>query len=241
MVRMDKPLHVFYTEVMNCPATQEQCPHAWKDPAEGMVPRGFKTPETTPVDLLIVGKNPGHPLSWETNYYRKRSGSDLLNAWTAFLNEFERQVMENPDASLRFHRNLRRYVRYLLGVTPSVEPYKRVVDGTWFTPDIRDRVAFTNLFKCSTRNEQQSLTAKAFMPCYQRFFRKELALLKPRVVLALGSEVAKFLRKMAKSGDSLPVVIQIKHPSYFYNKKDEGCILETIRQEITRALSREAA
>ena len=70
--------------------------------------------------------------------------------------------------------------------------------------------------------------------CYEKIFRTELNLLKPKILMALGREVENFLNKK-KAEHGLPV-IYVKHPSYHYRKQDKKRILSNIKKEIAKSL-----
>ena len=93
-------------------------------------------------------------------------------------------------------------------------------------------MAFTNLFKCNTKCEQERIKNSSFDICYRKYFIQEIELIKPHTILALGDEVSKFLkRKQLKVH-----LISIKHPSYFYRKNDEPDILRMRKTELTDIL-----
>jgi hypothetical protein len=54
--------------------------------------------------------------------------------------------------------------------------------------------------------------------------------LKPKILLALGREVYKYLNKK----DLKTPIIYIKHPSYYYKKNEEKEILLKIKYEIRK-------
>ena len=129
-------------------------------------------------------------------------------------------VARNPCATLLPSR----YLRYLLGNTSRLESFKqyseRIEEGSFIGDfeKIMQDVALTNLFKCSTRNEQQKLFSADVSVCVERYFLPEVKLLKPKVILAFGNEVDNFLIRLGLH-EHLPPIIKIKHPSRSYGKK----------------------
>jgi len=194
------------------------CPGIWKNIPAGIPPRGFFF-KVAPVKLLVVAKNPGHPLKGEVDLYRGRIGSDLFFAYR----RFQKKVYPDPgkirEFSTRFHKTLFRYISYFLDIPHT---------------DIYLHAAHTNLVKCSTRDEQARLKPKTMMECYTQYFRTELELLRPKVLLALGREVERFLIER-QTDHNLPVVY-IKHPSYRYRREEEKQILSDIKQQIVAHL-----
>jgi len=228
-IRISKKYKSFYTEVMNCSCSKSECPQSKKDFKSGWVPRGFNPYNSSGAKILVVGKNPGHPIAKEISFYKGKSGEDLLKAkeeWESF--KYNELLPKSKDKSLIYHRNLRRYLWYFLG--NKLETYKN------YTPDhdteILKHVAFTNLFKCSTKDEREKIKAASFENCYEKYFKYEIGLIRPQVILALGKEVEKFL----KSKNLDVKVIYIKHPSYFYRKNDEMNVLNKIKKELGKIL-----
>lgn len=203
-----------YTECMNCANTTAQCPGTWKDVPRGIPPRGFFF-QRVPVKILVVGKNPGHPLQGETKELTGRDGRDLYVACHTMQERHYADLLAIRERSITFHTNLFRYLSYFLDVPES---------------EIWNHAALTNLVKCSTPGERDLLDQKTMSECYSRYFVRELAVLRPQVLLALGREVEKYLRSRAAE-HRLPVVY-IKHPSYYYRRDAEAQILLSLKNGI---------
>ncbi len=217
MTTVAQTLDNLYTRCMNCANTVALCPGVWKNIASGIPPRGFFF-KVAPVQLLDVAKNPGHPLKGkkdERKLYRGRTGGDLFRAYRDYQQKLYPDPGQVREPSIRFHKTLFRYISYFLDIPPT---------------DIYLHAAHTNLVKCSTRNEQSRLKQKTMEQCYAQYFLAELDLLRPKVLLALGREVERFLVER-QSDHGLPVVY-IKHPSYRYRREDEARILGGIKQQI---------
>ncbi len=217
---------------MNCAYKENECPQAWKDFSAGIVPRAFSACKSNTAKILVVAKNPGHPLKGEPIYYKGKKGEDLFNAKLEWDSERCKRIQITKDNSLKYHKNLRRYVRFFLEISNKLETYKEYQNK--YVPDhereISEHVAFTNLFKCSTKYEQERLKNSSFEICYRKYFMKEIKLIKPQTILALGNEVSKFLKRK-----NLKVpLISIKHPSYFYSRNDEPDILKIKKTELKK-------
>lgn len=216
----------FYTACMNCTNTEQQCPGVWKDIPNGIPPRGFFYVQS-PVKILVVGKNPGHPLGKnlgnqlnnEVEKYKGKTGDILFNAYRQHQKGFYNDLSVYPEHSSTFHKNLFRYMKYFLNLPENTD-----------ISTLYQQFAHTNLVKCSTKEEQGRLAKQTKEVCYQKYFRTELELLRPKVLLALGNEAAKFL--LSKKNEHKLPVIRIKHPSYYYSKATEQTILMEIKQEI---------
>src|SRR5690349_19135833 len=102
-----------YVGCMNCENTIAQCPGVWKDIPLGVPPRGFRF-EAVPIKVLVVGKNPGHPLEGERDRFIGLTGAALLNTYR----DFQGSYYANPDSirepSNRFHKRLFRYLGFFL-------------------------------------------------------------------------------------------------------------------------------
>jgi hypothetical protein len=206
----------FYISCMNCPNTEVQCKGILKDIPGGIPPRGFLY-MAAPIKILVVSKNPGHPLPGEQAKYVGKSGESLFLAYRNHQNDVYYHLHEIKDRSVIFHKNLFSYLSYFLDIENDVDT-------------IYQYAAHTNLVKCSTVGEQDKLARSTMEECYQKYFIEELKLLQPKVLLALGHEVEKFLIKK-KSQHGLPVVY-IKHPSYHYSKENKDRILAEKKEEI---------
>jgi uracil-DNA glycosylase len=234
---MNKKFKPFYIKVMNCTCSKSECPQSKKDFKSGWAPpRGFNPCKSNTTKILVVGKNPGHPFDEEIPFYKGKRGENLLKAkeeWDSFKYTMLRS--KKKDRSLKYHMNLRRYLRYFLGLSKKLETYKEY--QTNWKPDhekeISEHVAFTNLFKCSTKCEQERIKDTSFENCYEKYFKEEIELIRPQIIFALGSEVTKFLK--SKKLD-VPL-ISIRHPSYFYKKNDELKKLKNKKTALKNALN----
>jgi uracil-DNA glycosylase len=232
---MNKKITAFYIDVMNCSFSKKECPQALKSISAGLVPRAFSPCHSTTADILVVAKNPGHPLSGEPSYFRGKRGKALLKAKEEWDSERSKRMQTTNDNSLKYHRNLRRYLRYFLGISKSLETYDeyQVKYNNNHEKEISRRVAFTNLFKCSTKCEQAKIKRSSFAVCYKKYFVREMELIQPKAILTLGSEVSHFLQAYQLE---VPIV-SIKHPSYFYQRKDEANILREKKFELQEILN----
>lgn len=229
---MNQKIKEFYLKVMKCNYDKRKCPIAWKNFQKGLVPRAFYPCLAKKALILVVAKNPGCPLKGEREYYKGKRGAGLFKAKDKFRLELLKRIKNGKDKSFKYHRNVFRYLRYFLGISRMLETYKDYINNyaVAHEKEISKYVAFTNLFKCSTRNEQQKLTQEMIFPCYERHFGKELELMRPKVILAFGNEVTGFLKKQKLR---IPIV-SIKHPSYFYRKDKELGHLKKIKLELGR-------
>jgi len=218
MTNLARALDDLYTKCMNCTNTVSVCPGVWKDIASGIPPRGFYY-KAAPVKLLVVAKNPGHPMKGEPELFRGRTGSELFRAYRDYQCRLYPDPGKVREPSTRFHKTLFRYISFFLDIHSS---------------DIYLHAAHTNLVKCSTPDEQARLNAKTMERCYAEYFRVELDLLHPKVLLALGREVERFL--MERQADHGLPVVYVRHPAYRYPRNDEARILGDIKRQITTHL-----
>lgn len=218
---------------MNCNCGKSECPQALKSFRTGWVPRGFSPHNSSRTKILVVGKNPGHPLEGETSFYKNKKGEVLLSAREKWSIEWLKRLKNTNDNSLKYHKNLRRYLRYFLDLSAKLEQYDEYKPGTGENA-IKKAVSFSNLFKCSTECEQEKIKDNSFGVCYEKYFIREIELIKPQIILALGNEVSKYLKRKQLS---IPLV-SIKHPSYFYKGADEVDILSSKKRELRTKLIR---
>ncbi len=216
-------LFALYRQVTNCPNTCRDCPGINR--SKFNPPRGFFNATLSGrADVLVVGKNPGHAVPSETKRYKAATGKRNL---TQLTQNFARdcflapeKIEEGKSQSLRFHRNLIACLTEILQM-PTLKLFKKV--------------AYTNLVKCSTTNEQGSLSSKLMRECGHRFLLKEIALIKPKVIIALGDEVDRFLHhRDVRLG--LPPVLYLKHTSRYLSKIKRAETLERLRREVRKLL-----
>jgi len=226
-----------YISCMNCTNTEKECKGIWKDFAKGIPPRGFKY-NTVPVKILVVSKNPGHPLKGEPEKYIGKSGMSLYQAYRQHQIDTYYNLDKIKDRSLVFHRNLFRYISFFLDKRNSIDILSLNNKDIFSRKNIDiiyQVMSHTNLMKCSTTGERDRLDKTTMKVCSEKYLLDEIRLLRPKVLLALGGEVATFLNRMKKEYE-LPPVIRIKHPSYFYRKEIEYETLLQIKDQINQYL-----
>ena len=206
-------LNNLYINCMNC---KINCPNIMKNIPHGIPPRGFYF-LNIPIKILIIGKNPGHPLKDEKDMFKNKNGEDLFLNYRKYQNNLYSNILSNKEKSTTFHKNLFRYISYFLDMPNDIK-------------EIYKYVAHTNLLKCSTTDEQQKLRncKEAVDNCFNTYLLSEIKYMQPKVLLALGKEVYKYLNKK----DLQIPIICIKHPSYYYKKNEETEILNGIKNEI---------
>jgi len=196
-----------YTRICEC--ASEKCKNfeeIYNCPSKGSPPRGFFTTATETIEVMVVGKNPGHVLESEASTYINLSGEDLVKAhWEFSKKTFNKlaKISSNERRSTTFHSNLLAYLSEILEISQDA---------------VFNNVAYTNLVKCSTNgNEQANLTRRSMDECFSNHLLAEIDFFKPRVIFALGREVESYLRKQEKL-KQYPIAY-IKHPSYHYRKE----------------------
>src|SRR3989338_11504602 len=99
-----------YESVAGCPNTAKECPGIVNSPKSGIPPRGFYTRGTSnSVQVLIVGKNPGHVLEHEKSLYINRTHRQIAESSLEFAGQAF-AACHTPESksnrSFTFHRNL---------------------------------------------------------------------------------------------------------------------------------------
>lgn len=210
----------FYASVCGCSNTSAECPGIINSRVTGWIPRGFLTAASPPVKLFAVCKNPGHPLHDEAAMYSGKSAAEVA---TIHLRYASRTFNGGSDhlrgakASTRFHKNLVRYLAFFLDL-PAEAVFQHVL--------------YTNLVKCSTVGERDQLQPKTMNECFTRHLLREIAYFQPKVLLAFGREVERFLIETREQGRHTLPVVYIKHPSYFYGKNIEHEVLGKLKNQI---------
>jgi len=216
----------FYETVVSCENSDKNCPNTVNNLNSGNPPRGFYT-EGKPKDivLLLVAKNPGHPLKEEQKMYCQLPPREIVQTHIEFIrNIFQRHHTfgSSDRRSLTFHKNLFRYMSYFLDI-PEDEVFQQC--------------AYTNLVKCSSIGERDNLRIATMRECFQNHLVREIELFNPNAIIAFGREVYNFLSRDAVKRLHLKPVVYIKHPSYYYRKDQEPKILAGLKSEIAQHLS----
>ena len=218
---MDSKRKDIYSTAINCNIS---CSNVVKKFQTEWIPRGFYCKNTQPIiDILVVGKNPGHPLEVEKREYRFKSNEILIET----LEKVTEYIWINcPDI---FHKRLLKYLAYFLNIQ-EFKYYDEFTITREIFEQVFSRIVKTELVKCSTKNEQEPLRKfkDAANNCFDNYLRKEILSFKPKNILCLGTEVYDFLSKR----DLNTNIIKIKHPSYAYSKIKEKAILDDIKSKL---------
>ena len=213
----------FYNTVSSCTNTVAQCPNTLNSPETGWIPRGYYTNvDRPPVSVMAVCKNPGHLLPGEDRIY---IDAPLVGRGKAHMDHASitfdgGNLSRSGDArSTIFHRNLRRYLSFLLEVAPQ---------------DVFKHAAYTNLVKCSSPGERDPLNPKTMRECFTKHFVREIEYFRPKALIAFSREVENYLLRTKQQGlHDLPV-IYLKHPSYHYRRDLEVLELTRAKQELAQ-------
>jgi len=207
-------LHALYQECVNCPNTTKECPGIRRDLSKGFFPDGFHF-EAVPIDALVVAKNTGHPQAGESKFT-----DCTVDSLYPRLLEVQKDFYQNHKLSEQ-RDNFSKYMALYLCEILEV-PEK----------DLFTRMAFTNLVKCPTiRESDVTLHADTMKNCFHKYLKNEVALLRPKVILALGRDAEDYLIKRSWRYLGVPVLF-LKHTSRPLKKEDKPKELAKIREEI---------
>ncbi|GHV81671.1 hypothetical protein AGMMS49991_02290 [Spirochaetia bacterium] len=213
-----------YTDCMNCnhrPDCIRLNPGRIKafHNEEPLPPRSFYYEGNHPVDILVVGINPGHPygeaIPKEMDCYRGLDGEALFRSFMNFQEETLPQFMQGAHRR-RFFPNLFSYLSYVLDVPMTMA-------------NIFQRAAYTNLFKCSTIQSfsNAGIMGETVQLCLESYLVREIEYFEPSIVIALGRYVEQYLRDRIA-----PPVFWVKHPSYPWAVAERTAVLNNIRNHI---------
>jgi DNA polymerase len=213
-----------FSDIVSCPL---RCAGIRNEPERGVIPRSFYCSGSTSVDLLIVGKNPGHSPEWEQSAYRGLTASVCVKTHLDIVKKLFTGELSVPT---RFHANLLRRVGGVLGVAPTLEA-------------VFSRAALTALVKCeSIGAKTDNLPLTTAETCADRYLRREIALYKPAYILALGHEAYRYLSQpRVRQIIRLPVG-ELYHPSWSNMPGGETHYFQTViprlHEEFKAALQR---
>ena len=204
---------------MSCPNTSKECPSIRRNKEIGLVPRGFYFESQyfkSPLKILVVANNPG-PAAEGEEEYKDKTGLDLVNAHLEF--------MRTVDKKSLFHKRLRK--RYLPEILKLPED------------KVFNHSAFTNLVKCTAANKGMIASSRPTVKkCFNKWFKKELRLYRPKAILAVGRPIEEFLKKNSEIfGIPSKCVIYVKHPARGgYGKEREPMELQKIRKKLNKCI-----
>jgi DNA polymerase len=187
-----------YASVTTC---SRQCPGVENDPVNGIMGRSFYClNESAGIDILLVSKNPGISDPRENALYAPLSGHDRVMAHEDFVQA--RFLGTNHIITSRYHANIINWVSVILDVPAEHDA-------------VFSRVAMTALVKCHSANlKTDSLPEITKTACATNFLYREIELLKPKFLLALGGEAFDYLVSPGvKAKHCLPVG-KLYHPSW---------------------------
>jgi len=200
--RMATPMtsHIeFYNRVGACPVPAERC-RVVRD-ASSNVPRGYFTLATPgdPIDFMLVAQNPGQADGREIGMYFDGAAVGEKHL------EFTHTLFIDGRGG-RFHRAVNEWVETITGL-PLADAWRRCV--------------YTNAVKCTTAENEKPCRA-ALSSCAQRWFRDEVNLWKPAMLVGLGGYAARALTSLG-----IPSLSML-HPSHREGKSAERQHLEAL-------------
>ncbi len=203
------------------------CKNIIKDLNTAWIPRGFYCSNSAEkISILIVGKNPGHPLEIERKKYQSICNDNLVETMEKV---FEHIWLNSPTI---FHKRLLKYLAYFLDIIDFTF-YEDFIITKEIFHKIFVKVVKTDLVKCSTKNEQEPLRnfKEDANTCYENYLEKEFMLYNPKNILCLGGEVYDYLNKLNLQFN----LLKIKHPSYPYARDKEKIELDHIKNRLITA------
>jgi DNA polymerase len=202
--------HELYSSIVSCPL---KCSGITNDSQHGIIPRSFYAKDDADITMLIIGKNPGTAPQWETDRYVNKPPIEIAKEHLVVV---EGLFDEALRVSSQFHNNLIKRVSFILDVPATPQ-------------DVFAHAALSALVKCqSDIDKHAQLPLSTMNTCFHQHLMTELNLYKPKYLLALGSEVFKYLTKPEiKALHKLPVG-ELYHPSWSNMKGGEENYRKTV-------------
>ena len=213
-----------YQQVVLCPL---HCTGITNDPERGRIPRSFYWGgDGQQVKLLLVSKNPGTAPAHEVQAYLEHPRETWAEVHYGLTHDVFRGA---KSVGTGYHTNLVKRVAAILGCEPTAEAVFR-------------ESAMTALVKCESAGAKtDKIPGDTLAVCSTRFFYQELELFKPAFLLALGSEVYRYLTRPEVSDRHRLPVGELYHPSWTNMKGGEATyfrdVLPGLRKHYLRALA----
>lgn len=196
-----------YGDIMSC---HERCQGIIRDDHTN-IPRGFFTQAILgdPIKAFLVAQNPGQPMKdhGEWQLYKGLLPDDAVNAHLGFGRSCFFGGQGKP-----FHKRLISWISDLLEI-PQSEVFKSVV--------------YSNVVKCTTpKNKAPHRTL--VMKCARLHLQREIALWKPKVVIAQGTNARRCMQWCGIVHEFLP------HPSHRKQADYHKQFFEKIKKTLMR-------
>jgi DNA polymerase len=225
MMPHSKEFNILYASVMTCASG---CDGVRNDPVNGYGGRSFYCrAEHSGVEILLVSKNPGQCHPDEAKIYAPLNGPERVRVHEDFV----RNCFTGGNALVtsRYHANIIRWVSIILGVPEAPD-------------EVFSRAVLTQLVKCeSAGHKTDSLPNHTKDACADRYLYREIELLRPKYLLALGSEAYKYLARADVADKHRLPVGELYHPSWTNMRGGEARYiaekLPQLREQYLRAIA----
>jgi len=177
------------------------------------------------VTLLIVSKNPGIASPESKALFGGLPPKSFLRQHDEFIRaRFEGR---NDMISSKFHANIIDWVSVILNVEPTHDA-------------VFKHAAKTALVKCESLDDKQAILLNSTLnECATRWMWREIQIIQPKFLLALGNEVHRFLTKPEIFEQHNLPVGKLQHPSWTNMKggvkKYKAEVLPLLRQQYLAA------
>jgi len=195
---MEERILKLYSQVTTC---SDGCDGIRNDPENGVIPRSFYCPfNPKNISLLMVSKNPGIGHPKEKEMYATLSGEQRVLSHEEFIRS--RFMGNNSLITSKYHKNILDWVSIILNVESNHDA-------------VFKKSAMTAMVKCESLSDKTAaMPSSTILHCTEKYLLKEIKLIQPKYLLALGNEAFKFLtRPKIKEIHELPVG-KLYHPSW---------------------------
>lgn len=221
---MNPELIKIYSEVSIC---NLGCEGVRNEPENGIMGRSYYCPSNpADIQLLLVSKNPGIGPAQERERYKPLDAKERVKSHHEFVRD--RFKGNNDLITSKYHQNIIEWVSIILGVKPTHDEVFR-------------RAAMTAMVKCeSLEDKTKPMPKETIVSCANMHLIKEIEVIQPKYLLALGGEAFRFLTsKHIRCLHKLPVG-ELYHPSWTNMKggveKYKSEVLPKIRMEFLNAI-----
>lgn len=187
-----------YSRITVC---NRRCAGVENEPATGKMGRSFYCPgKTSDVDILLVSKNPGISDPRENGLYAPLDERSRVFEHEDFVRK--RFLGTNTIITSQYHANIIAWVSVILGVPTN-------------HASVFSRVAMTALVKCHSAGQKTAALSKETKNiCAGAYLYAEIDLIKPKFLLAMGTEAYNYLTIPAVRSKHLLPVGKLYHPSW---------------------------
>jgi hypothetical protein len=193
-------------------------------------PGGWYIPEEE-AEVMLIGDNPGPALKEQEKEIEELKILDPAERVKKISASTYSCFVKGRTS---YHKNL---LEFLSNFFRKYRPRLRI-DNDWIKRQIKKHVYITEMVKCGFE-KNSAVTPEIRERCYEAFLKKEIEIVKPKIIFILGKATSDFLKSTLLKEIKPEIIFLPYHPSSCYNpnfKKRNEAVIEQIDYKKLRRL-----